>query len=85
MPPFNSSMSNHQGLLTAGELGISVPQAAQALGVSPSTIYRWSDMGYLDSYRTPSGQRRFSRERIDDFVGMLERQNLDPLRDRRTG
>ena len=28
-------------------------------------IRRWSDMGYLKSYRTPGGQRRFSHEQID--------------------
>jgi excisionase family DNA binding protein len=78
-------MSNDEGLLAAGELGISAPQAAQAIGVSPSTIYRWSDQGYLESYRTPSGQRRFSREGIDEFIAVLERQQLEPMRDRRTG
>ena len=45
-------------------LGLSTSQAAQALGVSLGTIRRWSDMGYLESYRTPGGQRRFSREQI---------------------
>jgi excisionase family DNA binding protein len=67
------------------ELGLSAPQAARALGVSLGTISRWSDLGYLQSYRTPSGQRRFSQERIDGFIGMLERQHVDPLTDRRTG
>lgn len=31
-------------------------------------------MGYLQSYRTPGGQRRFSQEQIDQFVGSLEQQ-----------
>jgi excisionase family DNA binding protein len=78
-------MSNDESAFTAGELGISAPQAAHALGVSLSTIYRWSDLGYLESYRTASGQRRFSRERIDGFISLLERQHLNTLRDRRTG
>jgi excisionase family DNA binding protein len=55
-------------------LGLSTSQAAQALGVSLGTIRRWSDMGYLQSYRTPGGQRRFSQEQIDQFVGSLEQQ-----------
>ncbi len=55
-------------------LGLSTSQAAQALGVSLGTISRWSDMGYLQSYRTPGGQRRFSQEQIDQFVGSLEQQ-----------
>lgn len=54
-------------------LGLSTSQAAQALGVSLGTIRRWSDLGYLQSYRTPGGQRRFSNEQIDQFVGSLER------------
>jgi excisionase family DNA binding protein len=53
-------------------LGLSTSQAAHALGVSLGTIRRWSDMGYLDSYRTPGGQRRFSRSQIEHFVTSLE-------------
>jgi excisionase family DNA binding protein len=54
-------------------LGLSTSQAAQALGVSLGTIRRWSDMGYLESYRTPGGQRRFSREQIEQFIDSLQR------------
>jgi excisionase family DNA binding protein len=57
---------------TSSPLGLSTSQAARALGVSLGTIRRWSDMGYLDSYRTPGGQRRFSRGQIQDFVTSLE-------------
>jgi excisionase family DNA binding protein len=67
------------------ELELSAPQAARALGVSLSTIYRWSDLGYLESYRTASGHRRFSPGRVDRFITLLERQHLDPSRNRRTG
>jgi hypothetical protein len=35
-------------------------------------------MGYLQSYRTPGGQRRFSQEQIDSFVGSLEQQTVEP-------
>lgn len=66
-------------------LGLSTSQAAQALGVSLGTIRRWSDMGYLHSYRTPGGQRRFSQEQIDDFVGSLEQQSVEPHVQRRAG
>jgi excisionase family DNA binding protein len=58
--------------VTASPLGLSTSQAARALGVSLGTIRRWSDMGYLDSYRTPGGQRRFSRDQITQFVSSLE-------------
>jgi excisionase family DNA binding protein len=56
----------------SGPLGLSTSQAAEALGVSLGTIRRWSDMGHLQSYRTPGGQRRFSREQIDRFVASLQ-------------
>jgi excisionase family DNA binding protein len=58
---------------SASPLGLSTSQAANLLGVSLGTIRRWSDLGYLQSYRTPGGQRRFSREQIQAFVGSLER------------
>jgi excisionase family DNA binding protein len=66
---------------TTSPLGLSTSQAARALGVSLGTIRRWSDMGYLESYRTPGGQRRFSRDQIDQFVGSLQRET-NPARRR---
>ncbi|WP_259313199.1 MerR family transcriptional regulator [Capillimicrobium parvum] len=57
----------------ANRLGLSASQAARALGVSVSTVRRWSDSGALRGYRTPGGQRRFSREQIDAFLVSLER------------
>ncbi len=63
-------------------LGLSTSQAARALGVSLGTIRRWSDMGYLESYRTPGGQRRFSREQIDQFIVSLQQGGGSPSRER---
>jgi excisionase family DNA binding protein len=63
--------------LQTGALGLSTSQAAEALGVSLGTIRRWSDMGYLKSYRTPGGQRRFSREQIESFVASLQPERAD--------
>ncbi|MGA2928709.1 MAG: helix-turn-helix domain-containing protein [Solirubrobacteraceae bacterium] len=63
---------------TRSPLGLSTSQAAEALGVSLGTIRRWSDMGYLKSYRTPGGQRRFSREQIDQFLESLSRGGFQP-------
>jgi excisionase family DNA binding protein len=60
---------------TTSPLGLSTSQAAEALGVSLGTIRRWSDLGYLESYRTPGGQRRFSREQIERFVASLQRDS----------
>ena len=55
-------------------LGLSTSQAADALGVSLGTIRRWADMGYLESYRTPGGQRRFSVEQIEQFLETLQQR-----------
>ena len=59
--------------MSKSPLGLSTSQAAQALGVSLGTIRRWSDMGYLESYRTPGGQRRFSADQIEQFLVKLQR------------
>jgi excisionase family DNA binding protein len=57
-------------------LGLSTSQAARELGVSLGTVRRWSDMGYLQSYRTPGGQRRFSVEHIELFVRSLQQNGV---------
>jgi excisionase family DNA binding protein len=48
-------------------------QAAVYLGVSLATIRRWTDAGHLGCYRTPGGQRRFSRDQLDRFLATLHR------------
>jgi excisionase family DNA binding protein len=71
-PPGPSNTSTRPGLSdTSSPLGLSISQAAHELGVSLGTIRRWADLGYIESYRTPGGQRRFSREQLDRFVGSL--------------
>jgi len=52
-------------------LDLTASQAARHLGVSVSTVRRWSDAGHLQGYRTPGGQRRFSVEELDAFVASL--------------
>ncbi len=63
---------------TPGRLGLTVSQVAAELGVSENTIRRWSDAGYLTAYRTPGGQRRFSREAIDAFMAEAQRPPAQP-------
>ena len=53
-------------------LGLTTSEAARHLGVSLSTVRRWSDMGYLRGYRTPGGQRRFPVFELDEFVASLD-------------
>jgi excisionase family DNA binding protein len=43
-------------------------QAARYLGISLATIRRWADAGKIQYWRTPGGQRRFSREECDSLV-----------------
>jgi len=47
-------------------------QAARYLGVSLATVRRWTDAGHVSCYRTPGGQRRFSRAQLDDFVSSMQ-------------
>ena len=71
----------HMEARSSSPLGLSTSQAAKALGVSLGTIRRWSDMGYLQSYRTPGGQRRFSADQIEQFLVTLRRGG-DPSENR---
>ena len=50
-------------------------QAARYLGVSLATVRRWTDAGHVSCYRTPGGQRRFSRAQLDDFVASMQRDS----------
>jgi excisionase family DNA binding protein len=47
-------------------------QAAGYLGVSLATIRRWTDAGHISCYRTPGGQRRFSKDQLDGFIVSLQ-------------
>jgi excisionase family DNA binding protein len=55
----------------SSRLGLTASEAARHLGVSISTLRRWSDAGHLQAYRTPGGQRRFSVEQLDAFLDSL--------------
>jgi excisionase family DNA binding protein len=65
------------------QAGLSVSETAQVLGVSRETVCRWSDMGYLEASRNERGERLFTRKQIDRFIGLLERQHVDPRIDRK--
>ncbi len=53
---------------------VTMREAADALGVSPSTLRRWSDDGRLAAIRTAGGHRRF---RIDDVRRLRAGQRSD--------
>lgn len=48
-------------------------KAAKLLGVTARTIGRWADAGHLPHWKTPSGQRRFSRKELTRWLA--SRQN----------
>jgi excisionase family DNA binding protein len=54
------------------QLAFTSSEAARYLGVSLATVRRWSDAGSLPGYRTPGGQRRFSRAQLDGFLASLD-------------
>ena len=58
--------------VSSSRLGLTASQAARALGVSVSTVRRWSDSGALRGYRTPGGQRRFRREQLAAVIASQE-------------
>lgn len=57
-------------------------QAAEYLGVSLATIRRWTDAGHVGCYRTPGGQRRFSRAQLDNFISSMNQEGpAEPIDD----
>jgi excisionase family DNA binding protein len=56
---------------TDRQLMFTSSQAARYLGVSLATIRRWTDAGHIACYRTPGGQRRFSKDQLDGFIVSL--------------
>jgi excisionase family DNA binding protein len=68
--PFTPTLA-HTG--NDSQLVFTSSQAARYLGVSLATVRRWADAGHLSCYRTPGGQRRFSRDQLDHFIGSLHR------------
>jgi excisionase family DNA binding protein len=63
--PFPGAADERQLVFTSS-------QAARYLGVSLATIRRWTDAGHIACYRTPGGQRRFSKDQLDGFIVSLQ-------------
>jgi excisionase family DNA binding protein len=43
-------------------------EVAELFGVSDITVNKWADEGLLPSFRTPTGQRRFYADDIEDYI-----------------
>lgn len=52
---------------------LSLGEAAEILGVHPSTLRHWADSGELPSQRTPGGHRRFRRGDLRQWALRKER------------
>lgn len=64
----------------AGREWISLHEASEQLGISASTLRRWSDAGMIRTFVTPGGHRRFSREAIAAFLPVSgSRPTMDRL------
>lgn len=58
---------------------LNVGEAAAYLGVSAASLRTWSDRGYVPSYRTPGGQRRYSRADLDRFIESMRQPTAAEL------
>jgi excisionase family DNA binding protein len=76
-PNPNAGAGPSSGQTNSRQLVFTSSQAAVYLGVSLATIRRWTDAGHISCYRTPGGQRRFSRDQLDTFTASLHRGSRD--------
>jgi excisionase family DNA binding protein len=53
---------------------VSLGEAAELLGVHPSTVRNWADSGDLPSQRTPGGHRRFRRRDLQQWASTRTRE-----------
>ncbi len=60
-------MSQETGKKTAKREWYSIPEAAEYLGISEPTIYRWMRDGFLSFYKV-GGSTRFSQEGLDAII-----------------
>lgn len=58
-------------IATATARLLNVGQAAEYLGVSAASLRKWSNDGLVPTYRTPGGQRRYSRDDLDQFIDSM--------------
>jgi excisionase family DNA binding protein len=59
---------------------LSLHEAAEFLGVHPSTVRIWSDKGLLPVFRTKGGHRRYKRSELSLWAqASRTQQTIDPL------
>jgi excisionase family DNA binding protein len=53
---------------------LSTSEAARLIGAGTTSVKRWADTGMLDCVRTAGGHRRFTRDALDRFVRLQQRE-----------
>ena len=59
-------------LRSTGTQYISTASAAQFLGVGPTSVKRWADLGLLKCVRTAGNHRRFLRDDVERFARAIQ-------------
>lgn len=57
---------------------ISLKEAAEIIGVHPSTVRSWTDKGILPAHRTAGGHRRYRRTDVELWAEHSRRGGLEP-------
>lgn len=65
--------------MTMAEEWLSLSDAAEVLGVHPSTVRLWSDKGVLPVHKTQGGHRRYRRSEITLWAQTNSRSRSDAL------
>jgi len=53
-----------------------VSEAAAVLECSESSVRRWSNAGFLPTYRTPGGQRRYRSEDLERALAEMQERRI---------
>lgn len=59
---------------------LTVAPAARYLGISPTTLRKWSDAGDVPYVRTKAGHRRFLISELDQFIKEHRGERYDQAR-----
>jgi excisionase family DNA binding protein len=54
-------------------------EAAQVLGVHPSTVARWAAAGLLPCVCTPSGERRYLSRDVEELLNQCVKSQPKPM------
>jgi excisionase family DNA binding protein len=64
----NAALNREANGLMISNDWLNLSEAANMLGVHPSTVRSWSDKGHLPAHRTQGGHRRFRRSEVESWM-----------------